>query len=206
LPPALGFRGTLLGLFLAACSATPPGLTRGAEGGAAAALETAGAGGSANAASANSASAGATAGDASHAAGAPDVESAGSAGSPVTAGGGSGGKSVGADAGRTGAEENGGKAGDSSAGSGGAAEELMVPCDVDAAYSVCRNCHVDPPLNGAPMPLLTLLDLQTNADAEIEAVSTGRMPAAGTLTQAEATRMLGWLITGAKGVPQTDCP
>jgi hypothetical protein len=82
----------------------------------------------------------------------------------------------------------------------------MVPCDVYAAYRVCRNCHVDPPLNGAPMPLLTLLDLQTFADAEYEAVSTGVMPATGSLNPAESTLMLGWLASGANGVPLASCP
>ncbi len=82
----------------------------------------------------------------------------------------------------------------------------MIPCDVYAAYRVCRNCHVNPPINGAPMPLLTLLDLQMFADMEYQAVSTGVMPAAGTLSAQEAELILDWLAAGAKGVPQTQCP
>jgi len=56
------------------------------------------------------------------------------------------------------------------------------------------------------MSLLTLLDLQTFANAEYQAVSTGVMPAAGTLSPEDATLILDWLIAGAKGVPQTSCP
>ena len=207
LPLAVSFRGTLLGVFLAACSASPPGITRGVVAGAAGAVETAGAGGSAHAAGGDNAGgdnagAGASAGETSHAAGAPDVESGGGPGS-ITAGG--GGNAGATQAGASGAAASGGKAGESSAGSGGVGEESMVPCDVYAAYSVCRNCHVDPPLHGAPMPLLTLLDLQTFAVAEYQAISTGVMPAAGTLSAEDATLILGWLSSGAQGVTPTDC-
>ncbi|MEI9950649.1 MAG: hypothetical protein WDO74_17140 [Pseudomonadota bacterium] len=118
--------------------------------------------------------------------------------------GGDGGAS--ATAGASGAGAAGADLAGGSGGSAGAVSELMIPCDVYAAYRVCRNCHVNPPINGAPMALLTLLDLQMFADMEYQAVSTGVMPAAGTLSAQEAELILGWLAAGARGVPQAPCP
>lgn len=40
----------------------------------------------------------------------------------------------------------------------------ILPCDIDAIFAErCRTCHADPPLSGAPMPLLTLKDLYADA-------------------------------------------
>ncbi len=82
---------------------------------------------------------------------------------------------------------------------------MMVPCDVYAAYRVCRRCHTNPP-SVAPMSLITLLDLQTFAAAEYQAVSTGVMPLAASLSAEDAMLILDWLAAGAKGVPQAECP
>lgn len=96
--------------------------------------------------------------------------------------------------------------GDAGNDGGAPVDELMIPCDVYAATSVCRNCHLDPPLNDAPMPLLSLQDLQAHADDAYQAVLTGVMPAAGTLSAGETALILAWLEAGAQGVPRETCP
>ena len=40
----------------------------------------------------------------------------------------------------------------------------MIPCAVNAVYVVCHNCHTDPPSNGAPFPLVTLDQHQSNSE------------------------------------------
>jgi hypothetical protein len=203
----------LLGLLvLDGCSDATSGSGHSALGGSAGA-ETAGAGGSADPAGddADGDDAGAGGIAPGHAGGSDEPGSAGSAGDPSTdvgIGGASGTDGIGGaapGAGSGGMAATGGKAGSGSAGSTGQAEVLMVPCDVYAAYSVCRDCHGSPP-NGSPMPLVTLVDLQLFADSSLQAIFTGSMPAEGSLSPAEETLILDWLEDGAKGVPQASCP
>jgi len=82
----------------------------------------------------------------------------------------------------------------------------MIPCVVRTAYTVCRNCHRDPPTNGAPFPLVTLGQVQSNVSLQIDDVSAGIMPLGAILPEAEKSAMLDWLNAGAKGVPQASCP
>lgn len=222
-----------VGLLLLACSGTSA-VGSGSEGGAAGAAEFAGEGGNADAAGADndsaaggashagsgpevesggntgdpiaperSGGAAALAGGSGDAAGGSGDAASGSgaaaSGSGAAAGGGA------TAAGGNGAGTSGAAAGGGSAGGGGNAEELMVPCDVYAAYRVCRRCHTNPP-SVAPMSLITLLDLQTFAAAEYQAVSTGVMPLAASLSAEDAMLILDWLAAGAKGVPQAECP
>jgi len=95
-----------------------------------------------------------------------------------------------------------------SAGSGGTPTngELMIPCGVYSASSVCRTCHSDPPVGGAPFPLVTLAEVQANTVSEYFAVATGAMPPAGGLSAQDADLLLDWLLNGAKGVPKANCP
>jgi len=203
------FGGLLVLLALAACSNEASNGGGGSSGGAG--VETGGAGGRVEAAGAAGDgdgagdSAGAGAGGAG---GAGHPGDAGSAGEPAIAGGGSGaGGSSGApaSAGSSGMAASGGIAGSGgSAGGGGQAQELMIPCDVYAAFQVCRYCHGRPP-SVAPMPLLTLLDVQTFAGSAYEAVLTGEMPPEGSLPNEDATLILDWLEDGAEGVPKASC-
>jgi hypothetical protein len=143
-------------------------------------------------------------------AGAMDSGTSGRAGEPSFEAGGEGGADLAAGMGGAGAAAASGGTthhGGHSGNAGGAAPtELMIPCDVRTAYGVCRNCHVDPPVGGAPMPLVTLQDLQTFADSTYQAVLTGTMPAAGSLSVREAALILAWLGAGAQGVPRETCP
>jgi len=187
-------RGLCLFLLgLAACSETDPSPGGAASGGASGA-HSAGASGRAPTAGAGDERAGAS--GTSDAGAGSDGGSAGSADQPATYGG---------SAGSGGAVSTAGTAGEPVTGSGGR-EELMVPCEVYAAYSVCRNCHTDPPLNNAPMALLTLEDLQAWLNRERNAISNGTMPAQGTLSADDQKRILDWLDAGANGVPKARCP
>lgn len=105
-----------------------------------------------------------------------------------------------------GGTSEGGASGHADNGGGAGVREVMIPCEVYEAYSVCRNCHLDPPINGAPMALLTLQDLQFFAGSAYQAVQTGVMPAEGKLTGKERALILAWLADGAQGVPRETCP
>jgi hypothetical protein len=77
--------------------------------------------------------------------------------------------------------------------------------NVQAAMSVCRNCHQDPPINGAPVPLLTYDQIHAEADNIFDKVSTGEMPKEGTLSAASKSLILDWVGNGANGVPNPAC-
>ena len=204
---------TLVLLLLSSCSVSPPVGGDGSPGGVAGAAESTAQGGKRHT-DAGKQGAG-DSGQATQAGSAPDDEWAAGAGSSTNPGGhgGHGGHSglggtggTAADVGGGGSGPSAGSADNGSAGQAGSEEREMVPCDVYAAYAVCRNCHVDPPLNGAPMPLLSLLDLQTFANNEYRVISSGEMPAVGMLSANESTLILDWLSAGAQGVPRTRCP
>ena len=214
---ALGFGG--LWLLVGACDGTN---SNGTIGGVAGILHTPDAGEPVSFAGAGDS--GGSAGDATGAASAMNVgSSAGSDGPSNQNGHGHGGKHSGmgkagasgtdpsnagtSNAGTSNAGANGGTTGGYTGNGGGAAGSgLMIPCNVYAAYSVCRNCHIDPPIDGAPMPLLTLQDLQSNAGSAYLAIQTGLMPKAGTLAPQDAALILAWLASGAQGVPRETCP
>jgi len=111
-------------------------------------------------------------------------------------------------------------------GGGGAAADGLVPwC---AAYKVinrvCQQCHQNPPVNGAPIPLMTYADTQAHLPASsanavwmtaLGYVSSGFMPFTGDpsvvppvkpLTAEQKDTLLTWLNQGALDVGGTDCP
>jgi hypothetical protein len=127
-----------------------------------------------------------------------------------------------------------GAAGDANdaAGAGGASgatgSELVPWC---AAYKiincVCQQCHQNPPLNGAPLPLVTYADTQgpylnpatkKTVWQEMQTVIGSRfmpytgptdppvMPPVKPLTDEQQTTMLTWLAQGALDTGGTDCP
>ncbi len=83
---------------------------------------------------------------------------------------------------------------------------LMIPCAVQATYTVCHTCHTDPPTNGAPFALVTLSQVQNWVSLEINDVSVGLMPLGSILPEADKQLMIDSLNAGAKGVPQAVCP
>ena len=84
-----------------------------------------------------------------------------------------------------------------------------VPCAPRAVLdAVCRNCHADPPRNGAPFSQMTYQDI----DAELEgepvwsrmrrAIRDGRMPLEPyTLTPEQERVLLEWLDADAPPAP-----
>jgi hypothetical protein len=99
-------------------------------------------------------------------------------------------------------------------------------CD---AYKIlncsCQQCHQDPPLHGAPIPLMTYADTQApfpspTADRKVwqemqTVISTGFMPFTGDsavmppvqpLTDDQQTTLLSWLAQGAHDEGGQDCP
>ena len=154
-------------------------------------------------------------GGADHAGGASDPGNAGSSGEGTSEAGANGEAGAAETAGSSGAGGVGGKAGAGGAGSAGTAGSTgtagsasvqMIPCNVYAALSVCRNCHTSPPIGGAPIALMTLADLQENAGSAYSAIATGTMPPGGSLTSSESELLLDWLLADAKGVAQAACP
>jgi hypothetical protein len=91
------------------------------------------------------------------------------------------------------------------------------PCDVFAVvHHNCNPCHQNPPLNGAPFPLLVYADTQkvyspTELVFQQMFISTGpngspRMPFGGMLTPTDYDLLHGWLAQCAPPVPSgTGC-
>jgi len=75
---------------------------------------------------------------------------------------------------------------DDSEGEGGSTAGGSLPCDVEALMAAqCSACHADPPLYGAPMPLVSVDDFSAKGrdgrpviDLVLERISDGSMPPA----------------------------
>jgi len=121
-----------------------------------------------------------------------------------------------------------GVGGDGDVGAGGAPVGGNVTwCDARAVMQrKCHRCHQDPPMNGAPMSLLTWEDTQAGwsatqnvNDVMLDAVSrdfmpyvtlndppTSLMPPVEPLIAAEKATLLAWLKQGALLEGGADCP
>jgi hypothetical protein len=132
-----------------------------------------------------------------------DVGGGGSSGSS-TAGAGSGGA---AGAAATGAR--GGAAGATGAGGfGGARPVNSLPCEVQAVLKArCQPCHQDPPLNGAPMRLLTWSDVYGKADEMYAKLSADEMPPPGApdLSRDQASTLFTYLSLGTPAAGNVTC-
>lgn len=88
-----------------------------------------------------------------------------------------------------------------------------IPCEPRAVlHTICQQCHANPPLNGAPFPLVNRSDLfalrsgSVVRDLMIEEVEAGRMPLAPvTITAADRKTLLDWLKAGAPSVSPRSC-
>ena len=109
---------------------------------------------------------------------------------------------------------------------GGAAGELVPWCDAYKIVNcVCQQCHQNPTLNGAAMPLMTYEDTQapfpTASSSTLVwqkmqvAVKNGTMPETSNasvtppvkpLTDAERKTLLDWLAQGAHDEGGRNCP
>jgi hypothetical protein len=101
-----------------------------------------------------------------------------------------------------------------------------VPVPWCAAYQiincVCQQCHQNPPLHNAPIPLVTYADTQAqfskgiSVAQEMESVLAIRfmpftgdptvMPVVQPLTDDQQETMLSWLAQGATNLGGEDCP
>jgi hypothetical protein len=86
------------------------------------------------------------------------------------------------------------------------------PCDVFAViHPNCTRCHQDPPLNGAPFPLLTYADTQKvflpgrlvfqQMYDQTRPNAAPRMPLGGSLSDAGYSTLSDWLLQCAPPVP-----
>lgn len=94
--------------------------------------------------------------------------------------------------------------------SGSEDEVIIKPPSGDVTYggnvkviidSNCLNCHTDPLANGAPMPLLTLANVQDAVQSRglIGRVESGNMPQGGTpLTASQVQTIKDWQTGGFK--------
>jgi hypothetical protein len=96
-----------------------------------------------------------------------------------------------------------------------------LPCDVEAVLKAkCQRCHQNPPLNGAPFPLLTWENTQAIYFNQpiyarmLKAVSSGFMPYKGVvldppvepLTDDEKATLIAWLSECGPPAEKTSCP
>jgi hypothetical protein len=96
-----------------------------------------------------------------------------------------------------------------------------LPCDVDAVLgAVCQKCHASPPIEGAPISLVTYADTQAPYTSEPlydgtatwkvigDQLSAGLMPQAPvTISAADRAVLLDWVGHGAPPAPSgTTCP
>lgn len=116
--------------------------------------------------------------------------------------------------------------GDDGGAPGGATGELVPWCDAYKIVNcVCQQCHQNPTLNGAAMPLMTYEDTQAPFPTATSstlvwqkmqtAVASGLMPETGNpsvvpavkpLSSAQRSTLLNWLAQGAHDEGGRDCP
>ncbi len=177
-----------------------------AEGGEGGAVEVAG--GAATAGTAGLASGGGGSGGTSGGGAGGAGGGAGKGGSGGTAGSGG----LGGSAGKGG---SGGSAGSSAGSAGAGGAPLFLPAsttcsagNVQAAFTVCRNCHVDG--GEGPFPLVTLANIQALKGDIPDAIgpvgTVGVMPKVGTLSDTNKAIILNWIAAGALGVTNASCP
>lgn len=95
-----------------------------------------------------------------------------------------------------------------------------MPCEVsDVLVANCQKCHSDPPVNAAPMPLVSLANLAARAKSDpsktvaemmkvrINQTGSSAMPppSSGQMPKADLDRLNAWLDKGAPGGPTATC-
>jgi hypothetical protein len=110
---------------------------------------------------------------------------------------------------------------DGAGGEGGVPSVPVRFCQAEIVLrTVCQRCHQDPPLQGAPFPLVSYEDTQAIYEGEKlrwermkEVVASDFMPARGTgieppvefLTCEEKSTLMGWLEQCAQPLGGTEC-
>lgn len=145
----------------------------------------------------------------------------GSAGSPETseepanAGGRAG--AAGASSSGGSSSSHGGARSPGGAGSGGSAAAggspggsvKSLPCEVRIVLKErCQICHQDPPLNDAPMPLLTWYDVVAKAGDIQDKLDNDEMPPRGQvdLSERQLSTLLTYLALGTPSAGNVSCP
>jgi hypothetical protein len=96
------------------------------------------------------------------------------------------------------------------AAAGAGAAAAAVPCPTTLLAQRCQVCHGNPPLAGAPMPLMTSQDFQAPAKSNPSMTvyqlarqrvnaATKPMPPSGSLSSTELATINAWLDSGARG-------
>jgi len=88
-----------------------------------------------------------------------------------------------------------------------------IPCDArEVLQTVCQQCHSDPPVRGAPFPLVTRTNILTQRsggiarDLMIAQLLARRMPLAPvTIEDSQRSTLLAWLQNGAIAVKAQSC-
>lgn len=94
-------------------------------------------------------------------------------------------------------------------GSGGGSSGGSLPCDVAAVLQArCQTCHKQPPVNKAPMSLLTWSAVNKYADAIQEKLDADLMPPPGApdLTAQQLETLLTYVSLGAPSSGNASCP
>jgi hypothetical protein len=106
---------------------------------------------------------------------------------------------------------SGGQAGSvTSGGMGGSPINTVkgLPCDVrEVLEERCQTCHQDPPLNDAPMPLLTWYDVSNKATDMQDKLDMDEMPPRGEpdLSERQRTTLLNYLAQGTPPAVNVSC-
>ena len=122
------------------------------------------------------------------------------------------------------AGSNDGEAGTSDGGAAGSSDAVTWCAAYKVVNCVCQQCHQNPPLNGAPIPLLTYADTQApfpdkTSDKKVWQemqldVANGSMPVTSIpsvmppvkpLTDEQKNTLLTWLAQGATDEGGQDC-
>jgi hypothetical protein len=154
---------------------------------------------------------GSTAGDGGTAGDGSTAGDGGTAGRDGVSGGGgaSGGGSGGTRSARGGEAGTGPSGGGAGAGAGGSTNAGTLPCNIQAILKArCQTCHKSPPINRAPMALLTYEQVQAYAPLMQAAVEDDKMPPPGAadLSEAQAATLVTYLSFGAPSAGNVTCP
>jgi len=85
-------------------------------------------------------------------------------------------------------------------------EGLFLPCEVAAAFYVCRNCHSNPPVKSVNHPYVTYQDIKPMAGRIYGVIKSGYMPwppyTMSAYARSVALKWLGKDGSCAVGTPQ----
>jgi cytochrome c5 len=84
-----------------------------------------------------------------------------------------------------------------------------LPCAVqEIMEQYCTTCHAKPPINGAPVSLVSWTDVKTYAEIMEMKIDGGQMPPSGApgLSQNQSQTLLDYLAAGTPSAGNVTCP